>query len=295
MSEPIPQDVALQLQLAAIAGNEPASSYFEIRPLTPDGRLAVRERSFVPVRELDEAMRRICEAASRLNVFVGAAPRVREDGTAEAVERVWCLWTDLDGPDALARLRDFCPLPSIVIRTGSGGGHAYWPLRVPLEPQSAQRANRRLALALGGDMAATDPARILRPAGSLNHKHRPPRVVRCTRLECHVFTGEQVVGSLPDSDHYTPRPHAAPTGRPSDPSRIIAGLARTVRDAPTGNRNHTLYWATCRVVERADAGDLDERQALEELRAAGLDVGLTEHEVNATIRSGLARRARVAA
>jgi Bifunctional DNA primase/polymerase, N-terminal len=93
-----------------------------------------------------------------------------------------------------------------------------------------------------------------------------------------------------------PRPFVnGPASRPADPSRVLAGLARTVRDAPTGNRNHTLFWATCRVVEHADAGSLDERQALEELRAAGLDAGLGEIEVEQTLRSALGRRATVAA
>ena len=39
-------------------------------------------------------------AGSELNVYSGAAPRVRKDGTAAAVERVWTLWADLDARDA---------------------------------------------------------------------------------------------------------------------------------------------------------------------------------------------------
>jgi Bifunctional DNA primase/polymerase, N-terminal len=93
-----------------------------------------------------------------------------------------------------------------------------------------------------------------------------------------------------------PRPFVnVPASRPADPSRVVAGLAGVVRSAPTGNRNSSLFWAVNRTVEHADAGSLDERQALEELRAAGFDVGLSEHEVQATIRSGLARRGTVAA
>jgi hypothetical protein len=118
-AETIPQRDALKLQLACIAGHEPPSSYFELRPLTPEGRPAPRDRAFIPVRQLDEAAQRIRELAPRLNVYIGAAPRVRENGTAQAVERVWTLWVDLDGPDALATLARFRPLPSIVVRSGS--------------------------------------------------------------------------------------------------------------------------------------------------------------------------------
>ncbi|MHB1835366.1 MAG: CHC2 zinc finger domain-containing protein [Solirubrobacteraceae bacterium] len=40
-----------------------------------------------------------------------------------------------------------------------------------------EHANRRLAQALGGDLACVDAARILRPPASWNHKHSPPASV----------------------------------------------------------------------------------------------------------------------
>jgi hypothetical protein len=286
----IPEDEALKLQLAAIAGNEPPSSFFELRPLTPEGRPAPRDRAFIPVRELNAAGQRIRELAPRLNVYIGAAPRVRENGTAQAVERVWTLWADLDGREALARLAKFRPLPSLVIRTGSTDhAHAYWPLREPVSPAGAQRACRRLALALGGDMAATDPARILRPAGSLNHKRTPPEAVRCTRLELNVFTVEQVAGTLADSPHYAPRPARARVADSAagSPEGSLAGVARFVSGAPAGNRNHALNWAAYTIGPKVAAGELDDGQVREELRRAALAAGLAEHEAERTIHSGL--------
>jgi hypothetical protein len=294
----IPQDVALKLQLAAIAGNEPPSSYFELRPLTAEGRPAPRDRAFIPVRELDATAQRICGLAPRLNVYVGAAPRVREDGTAQAVERLWCLWADLDGRDALERLAKFRPLPSLVIRTGSPDhAHAYWPLREPVSPAGAQRACRRLALALGGDMAATDPARILRPTGSLNHKRTPPGLVRCTRLELDVFTVAQVAAELPDSPHYAPRAARAPVAdSPAcSPEGSLAGVARFVSGAPAGRRNHALNWAAYTIGPKVAAGELDDGQVREELRRAALAAGLAEHEAERTIHSGLTAGTRAAA
>jgi RepB DNA-primase N-terminal domain len=287
--ESIPAEAALRLQLAALAGSAPPSSFVEIRPLARDGRPA--RRSFVPVRELDEAAARCLDLARDCNVFVGAAPRARRDGTAAAVEQVWCLWADLDGRDALERLARFRPLPSIVIRTGSPDhAHAYWPLHTALSPQGAHRANRRLALALGADSAATDPARILRPAGTLNHKHDPPATVACVRLELDVFALGAVVGALPDDPRYCAR-LVAPVRTSGDPSDVIAGLARVVREAQTGNRNRATYWAACRIAERTAGGSAEEEQAVEELRAAALAAGLGEHEVAATIASALTRRA----
>jgi RepB DNA-primase from phage plasmid len=288
----IPDRDALLLQLATFAGNSPASSFLEIRPLTREGRPANGERAFVPVRELRAAVRHCVDLAHAYNVFVGAAPRAHEDGTAAAVEEVWSLWADLDGPEALARLAAFRPLPSIVVRTGSPDhAHAYWPLRAAISPQGAQRANRRLALALGADPAATDPARILRPAGTLNHKHDPPAEVACTRLEVGVFTLGEVVGHLRDDSRYEPRARPQAHQATGDPSRVISGLARVVREAPTGNRNRATFWAACRVAEHTDIGSAEEQRAVEEIRLAALAAGLGEHEVTATIASALAWRA----
>ncbi len=285
---------ALAAQLAAIIGREPATSLIEVRPITPEGRPA-RERAFVPVGERTKIEQLTHELAARMNVFYGVCPRVRAEGTAAAVDRCWTLWADLDTHAAFAQLDTFAPAPALVILTGSGGGHAYWPLHEPLEPSHAQRANRRLAFALGGDMAATDPARILRAASSLNHKHSPPRSVTCARLTGELFTASRVVGRLADSQHYRRRAPAARIHDAGDPSRVLGGLARTVREAQPGNRNHCLYWAACRLREHTEAGDLDEQSGISELRDAARAVGLGEIEVEQTLRSGLGRRETVAA
>jgi RepB DNA-primase from phage plasmid len=275
----IPAREALPLQLGALAGNEGASSFLEVRPLSRDGSPMPSERAFVPVRELRRAAAIALELREAANVFVGACPRIRESGTAQDVARCWALWADLDGPDALKRLARFRPLPSLVIRTGSPDhAHAYWSLRRAIPGSWAQRCNRRLARALGGDMASTDPARVLRAVGTLNHKSAPAAEVVCTRLELDVFTGEQVVGALPDSPHYAPRPRirSIPAGNGS--TGPLEALVRTVRDAQVGERNAVLYWAGCRAVDEG----LDARELL---RQAALDAGLPEREVDATLNS----------
>src|SRR4051794_11314003 len=53
-----------------------------------------------------------------------------------------------------------------------------WTLRRALPPGTIERANGRLAYALGGDLRAGDAARILRPPETVNFKHdRPVRLV----------------------------------------------------------------------------------------------------------------------
>jgi RepB DNA-primase from phage plasmid len=286
---PIPQDDALRLQLAMLSGNEPASSYLELRPLDREGKPS--QRAFLPARDISGAMAQIKSLASHLNVFIGAAPRVRQEGTAAAIERVWALWVDCDSQAAVTALRGFRPLPTVVICSGTGENmHGWWALRQPIRPEWARRANRRLALALGADPAATDPARIMRPAGTLNFKHDPPAAVVCVRVELDVFLMRDVVGSLADSPEYVrserPSTPPLPGGLPA-----LDSLARVVRDAETGNRNNALFWAAARAREHVNAGTLAEGQVREALRDAALATGLGEIEVERTLSSGLDMRA----
>ena len=292
----IPQDVALRMQLACIAGSEPAGSFLEIRPLGLRMEPAPAARAWIPVRDVDAAVAWIHTHTAALNVFIGVAPRVRAGGKAEDVERVHCLWADCDTPEALARLRAFRPLPSIVIRSGSDdAAHGYWALRAPLSPAWAQRANRRLALALGADRQACDPARILRPAGTLNYKHDPARRVTCARLELDVFDWGDVVGALPDDRAYEPTRRGDREHQPvGDPSKLVEAIVRVVAEKPEGERNDALFWAAARISEKGAAGEISEESALEELRAAAIHVGLGEAEIEKTISSGLAAGRRAA-
>lgn len=197
MSEPVPQRHALLLQLAAIAGDEPEGGLLEVRHKLGD-RPGMGQRFF---DRHDRAV--MVEAITTLGVqtetYIGAAPRRRRHGGTEAVARSWALWVDCDGSAAVEALEAFRPAPSLVVTTGTAGNvHAWWQLRRPLAPPDAQRANRRLAHALGADMKATDPARILRPAGTLNHKHQPARAVECVQLEVVSYVPQEVVDHLLD-------------------------------------------------------------------------------------------------
>jgi hypothetical protein len=282
VSEDIPQRDALRLQLAMIAGNDPSTSRLELRWRNARGKMA---RQFFGVREVDRATSAIQNVCQIGDTFIGAAPRVRDGGTARDVEHSWALWADLDDAEALERVHKFTPAPSMVITTGSGGGHAWWQLNRPLAGSWAQRANRRLAKALGGDLAATDPARVLRPAGTRNYKHEPPRPVVCVRLEFDAYKADQIVGRLPDDRSYKPPPAVVLPGRPS--GRSLDALARVVREATDGERNRLLYWSSCRAGEHVRAGRFDAETATATLRDAALAAGLSEAETDRTIRSGL--------
>jgi hypothetical protein len=283
--QPIPQDAALKLQLAMIAGNEPPTSRLEIRSKRPTGGMT---QLFVSVRELDRAAHAILRRGQWTDVYIGAAPRTSENGTGAAIERVWALWVDADSAEAVDRLRAFRPLPSFVARSGTGQNmHAWWQLNEPLAPAHAVQANRRLALALGADRAATDAARIMRPVGSLNHKHDPPQRVECVYLELDAFTVGDVVRGLADDPAYIPRA-APPRLRSSVHGRqALTGITRVVRESPVGERNHRLNWAAYCAGEHVMDGKLNEVTAETELLVAAMEVGLSEREALRTIRSGL--------
>jgi hypothetical protein len=182
--------------------------------------------------------------------------------------------------------------------SGSKGHlHGYWPLRHPLAPAWAKRANLRLALALGADRNATDPARILRPIGSRNYKTDPPAPVVCVRLELDVFTFEQVVGHLADEREWTAPGRIRPPESTGSPDGLLAGLVRVVREARSprgdqpGERNDKLNWAAYRAREHVAAGKLNPETVERELLAAAIAIGLPEGEAQRTIRSGLTARA----
>src|SRR5206468_12102679 len=104
------------------------------------------------------------------------------------------------GEDAVAALAEFEPAPAIVIGSGTRSNcHAYWLLLEPLARGELERANRRLAHALGADPASADAARILRVPGTLSHKHDPPTAVDAITLDPdRRVDAADVVGALPD-------------------------------------------------------------------------------------------------
>ena len=109
------------------------------------------------------------------------------------------LWIDCDQPDSHHDLHAFSPRPALAVASGSGGTHAYWPLARPVGPDQLERANRRLAQALQGDRRSVDAARILRPLGTLNHKHSPPRPVELRWFDDGaVVELDDVLAALPE-------------------------------------------------------------------------------------------------
>ena len=178
-------------------GSAPVGGLVEVRVRVASG---MRQR-FFPADASSTVVDAVLAFAERTDAFVGVLPRVRRRGRLQdVVERGGVVWADCDTPESAAALRSFEPGPSMVVASGSGQHrHAYWLLREPVDLGSIEQLNRRLALALGADAGVvTKPHTILRPAGSLNWKHRPPAPVRLLGLREHTrVTAEELDRQLP--------------------------------------------------------------------------------------------------
>jgi hypothetical protein len=209
--------------LAALAGPADPEEFLELRYRLEDGQRM--GQLFERPERLRGLATRAIALGRRTDVYVGCAPRTRRYGGRDAVARASVLWADCDGEEAVAALERFQPAPSIVVASGTGGNcHAYWPLSEPLAVDGLERANRRLAHALGADPASADAARILRVPGTLSHKHDPPTPVEAIRLNAdRRLTAADVIAALPDPPAPPPRDPIVPAEqRGEDPLLAIA-------------------------------------------------------------------------
>jgi hypothetical protein len=133
----------LDRYLRTIVGDRRGDELLEIRYATGDGGM---RRRFISIRRLDAAARAIRSLSSRTDVYCGVLLRSHRAGGHDAVTSSHLAFVDIDAVDALDRLQRFARPPTV-------------------------------ASHLGGDLASVDAARILRPAGTLSHKHRPPSPV----------------------------------------------------------------------------------------------------------------------
>ena len=200
--------------LGVLAGSPDSTELLELRYRLADGERM--GQVFESARRVSGLATRAIALARRTDVYVGCAPRTRRHGGRDAVEHAFVLWADCDGQDAVAALNLFAPRPSIVISSGTGGNcHAYWPLTEPLPRDEVERANRRLAHALGADPVSADAARILGGRRRCSYKHRPPRPVRALLLDTRRrMPVEDVVGHLADPPH-TPDASTRPVVDPA--------------------------------------------------------------------------------
>jgi hypothetical protein len=192
-----------------------------------DGSLRMRSRdrpqNYPPAGDRDALVwlvRRYREAG--LEVFCTPLTRRHaRPGRRGAILPAAVCWVDIDDAAGVALVRAFPHRPHMVVRSGSGGVHAYWRLTRTLEAAGAEEANRRLAGALTGDLASTDSPRIMRVPGSTNHKAGRPCVLAYLDLARPGFAPEQLVAGLEDP---------APAPAPPDERTLARWAERNARD-----------------------------------------------------------------
>jgi hypothetical protein len=81
---------------------------------------------------------------------------------------------------------------------------------------------------------------------------------------------------------------AATTAAHSPPScASIRGALGVLASSKEGERNGALFWTACRLGEAVRAGTISEGEAMTMLRSVGRQVGLLDHEILPTARSGI--------
>jgi len=210
----------LALYLGALWGTEPAGAWGEVRYKRERGGMG---QMFLPVAERQASFDAILRLGRQTDVYVGVLPRTERRGGKDAIERGHVLYVDADTPESITALESFTPRPSMIVASGSGR-HAYWSLWPPAGIEAIERANRRLAHALGADSACVDAARILRPPGTFNHKSEKPKPVTIEHVEIEVYELAEVVGHLPDPASPAAPERARARSRPTDADDVVAAL-----------------------------------------------------------------------
>ena len=208
----------LDRYLLALFGHARRSTFVEVRWRVPGG---MRQR-FILAGELERVHAAIRGLATGTDVYVGALPRWRRaGGRAAVVGDCRTVWVDLDIETAARALEPVDPAPNLRVATGGTGHlHAYWSLRAAVSPAEVERANRRLAWALGGDLSSVDPSRILRPPSTLHHPRGGVPVHLADEPHAELCRLAALVGGLADPPH-APRALRAPRRHAAD-DRLLA-------------------------------------------------------------------------
>jgi hypothetical protein len=184
-----------------------------------------------------EALLALADRYAKRGDEVFFAPAVRREPRPDkhAVDRTHTLWVDVDRPEQLPRLWAFLaerPCHLLAASGGSGGAHAYWRLREPLdaarllEPtgelvEPIERAHLRIVHHLGvdengkpnvGDTQCAERSRLMRLVGTINNKTGQHARILEADFALPSYDVRELVGDLPD-----PVPQrAAPVTRPAD-------------------------------------------------------------------------------
>lgn len=159
-----------------------------------------------------------------------------------------------------------------MVRTPSGGVHAYYPSVPDQEQRSWQVPSAHVDFRGDGGYVIAPPSRIevggaIRTYDVIAVTTQPAKPVDAVRLRQFL-------------EPPRPKPLGPPSGLPPTRCRPEA-LARVVALTPEGGRNRALFWATCRVAEDGQS----HANAVSYLMPAAQYAGLPDREIESTIDS----------
>lgn len=195
--------------------------------------LPSRKRVFIEIGD-HGSIDAFCSRFQKEHLYFGVGTRDGRGGKKENLVNIPVVWADIDFKNtsreiALQKLSDFPFKPSIILKSG-GGVHLYWLLKQPAEngdQAAVEGICRRIAARLGGDMAATDAARIMRIPGTLNRKYDPARTCEVSRIDDFHY-------SLEDFQEILPPVSSREADQPTNESDWISELMKGVGE---GQRN----------------------------------------------------------
>lgn len=159
----------------------------------------------------------------------------------------------------------------LLVRTPTGGAHAYFPATAGTEQQSWQAAGAGVDFRGDGGYIIAPPSR---------------RTIDDTlrRYEIADIAAHSIgpVDAARLRDFLDPRP--TPATRNSDGATAMVDaerLAAWVASRGEGERNRSLFWAACRLAENGTPP----ADALDALGPAAAQAGLSEREIATTVRS----------
>lgn len=270
-----------------------------------------RTRCFAAATGLADAVA-FANSKQDLHCYIRLCPIDRQlgtykRGTAADSHYLTCLWMDIDTADGehktdkllptKAQARELLPkvlphIPSLVIDSG-GGLHVYYLLTEPLDlhaPDEGPAAIRMLARfkqacvttfktnAYHIDGGTFDLARVLRVAGTWNHKTAPPKPVTITDRPGHRYDHDDLLESLPALTS-TPTDTKTPAATSTDTSPAVAAMQRiTPHDGEQDGSNRLFAW-TCRGVEHGLTDDAIVKAVREAAETYPLPVDYTDTQI----------------
>ncbi|WP_449280575.1 bifunctional DNA primase/polymerase [Leucobacter sp.] len=164
---------------------------------------------------------------------------------------------------------------AVLVRTPSGGLHAYYPADADRVQASWQAARAHIDFRGDGGYVIAPPSMVLRPGGV----RAPYRLIVATGDAPAPVEAARLREFL---DPRTPVPldraRASRFARRGSDAKVLAGW---VAGRGEGERNRGLFWAACRLAEAGTPPDA----TLDALGPAAERAGLESREIIATIRS----------